>query len=247
MRSESFSHHEPCPKCNSRDNVGVWSDGHKFCFGCHVYIPGDQDKIASFKSKLTEVNNKEEKQVSLPEDCVFNLPIFAKEWILKYLTEDQIIDNKIQWSDTEGGIVLPIFDLEMNLQSYQVRTFNNPKAKYISRGNKEYPCMFLQDCDIVCVVEDYISACKIGSDVVASMALLGSYLSLARATELSRGFKHMVLWLDADKTDMSVKFQTAYRNMFDGNVSVIFTPQDPKEYSLNEITERIFEAVQETS
>ena len=25
---------EPCPECGSKDNVAVYDDGHKNCFGC---------------------------------------------------------------------------------------------------------------------------------------------------------------------------------------------------------------------
>lgn len=32
---------EPCPACGSRDNLGRYSDGHGFCFGCKHYEPGD--------------------------------------------------------------------------------------------------------------------------------------------------------------------------------------------------------------
>jgi twinkle protein len=30
---------EPCPECGSRDNLGRYSDGHAFCFGCDYYEP----------------------------------------------------------------------------------------------------------------------------------------------------------------------------------------------------------------
>jgi twinkle protein len=33
--------HEPCPECGSRDNLGRYSDGHGYCFGCGHYEPGD--------------------------------------------------------------------------------------------------------------------------------------------------------------------------------------------------------------
>lgn len=29
---------DPCPACDSRDNLGVYDDGHAFCFGCQHYI-----------------------------------------------------------------------------------------------------------------------------------------------------------------------------------------------------------------
>jgi twinkle protein len=41
---ENSSHcirHEPCPACGSRDNLGRYSDGHGYCFGCGHYEPGD--------------------------------------------------------------------------------------------------------------------------------------------------------------------------------------------------------------
>ena len=36
----SFLKHESCPKCGSKDNVGVYKDGHKKCFtpDCNYYI-----------------------------------------------------------------------------------------------------------------------------------------------------------------------------------------------------------------
>ena len=34
---------EPCPLCGSKDNLAVFSDGHKYCFsvGCEHYVPAD--------------------------------------------------------------------------------------------------------------------------------------------------------------------------------------------------------------
>ena len=33
--------HEPCPECGSRDNLGRYSDGHGYCFGCGYYEKGE--------------------------------------------------------------------------------------------------------------------------------------------------------------------------------------------------------------
>ncbi|PCI28252.1 DNA primase [Candidatus Wolfebacteria bacterium] len=37
-------HHTSCPDCGSRDNLGVYSDGHSYCFGCksHKNAKADQ-------------------------------------------------------------------------------------------------------------------------------------------------------------------------------------------------------------
>lgn len=41
MPSEAeFLRHEACPKCNSRDNLARYTDGHAFCFGCSHYENG---------------------------------------------------------------------------------------------------------------------------------------------------------------------------------------------------------------
>ena len=41
-----FLRHEPCPKCDSRDNLARYEDGHAFCFGCsHYERPGHEDHV----------------------------------------------------------------------------------------------------------------------------------------------------------------------------------------------------------
>lgn len=37
----SYLHKEPCPACGSKDNLGRYSDGHGFCFGCGYYEKGE--------------------------------------------------------------------------------------------------------------------------------------------------------------------------------------------------------------
>ena len=35
----TFIGKEPCPECGSKDNLGRYSDGHAYCFGCHYREP----------------------------------------------------------------------------------------------------------------------------------------------------------------------------------------------------------------
>lgn len=35
---------EPCPECGSKDNLGRYSDGHGFCFGCEYYEPAEGEE-----------------------------------------------------------------------------------------------------------------------------------------------------------------------------------------------------------
>ncbi|CAB4169961.1 Archaeal primase DnaG/twinkle, TOPRIM domain [uncultured Caudovirales phage] len=39
----TFLKHIPCDSCGSRDNGGVYSDGHTYCFGCGAYGHGDSE------------------------------------------------------------------------------------------------------------------------------------------------------------------------------------------------------------
>lgn len=39
----TFLRHVPCANCGSRDNAGIYSDGHTWCFGCGAYGPGDSE------------------------------------------------------------------------------------------------------------------------------------------------------------------------------------------------------------
>lgn len=41
--------HEPCPQCGSKDNLGRYSDGHGYCFGCGYYERGDGEIETSQK------------------------------------------------------------------------------------------------------------------------------------------------------------------------------------------------------
>ena len=41
--------HEPCPSCGSRDNLGRYSDGHGYCFGCGHYEHGDGSRPSQRK------------------------------------------------------------------------------------------------------------------------------------------------------------------------------------------------------
>ena len=51
--NSEFVRHEPCPSCNSRDNLARYSDGHAYCFGCEYREPA--------VGEVNEFNNNKEK------------------------------------------------------------------------------------------------------------------------------------------------------------------------------------------
>lgn len=40
--NSEFLRHEPCPNCGSQDNLGRYTDGHGYCFGCGYYEPSNE-------------------------------------------------------------------------------------------------------------------------------------------------------------------------------------------------------------
>ena len=60
---QSFVTKQPCKLCGSKDNVGVWSDGHTYCFGCKAYTPppksdGDEADILPFPPEESPIEKE---------------------------------------------------------------------------------------------------------------------------------------------------------------------------------------------
>lgn len=54
-REESrFLYHCPCPKCNSSDACGIYSDGHGYCFSCNTYFKGESHISKGQKKKMSK-------------------------------------------------------------------------------------------------------------------------------------------------------------------------------------------------
>lgn len=48
-----FLYNQPCEECGSRDNVGVYDDGHTYCFGCGAYTFGDKKETGEPAPKVS--------------------------------------------------------------------------------------------------------------------------------------------------------------------------------------------------
>ena len=49
MEKSKYISKEPCPECQSKDNVAVYDDGHKYCFGCGWQFQPPKDKPIKFE------------------------------------------------------------------------------------------------------------------------------------------------------------------------------------------------------
>ena len=61
--SAKFLRHEPCPSCNSKDNLARYDDNHAYCFGCQYYEHAEPQTPIIQNTKMTELTEQEYKPI----------------------------------------------------------------------------------------------------------------------------------------------------------------------------------------
>lgn len=230
-----FIRHESCPQCGSKDNLGVWDDGHKYCFGCKYQEGGKVDIRTVFSGKPPE----DYKMQDFPYDASEEMPFEPLSWMLKCgLTFTLQREYGIQWSSSRKMLCWKIKGLKGTIIGWQGRCFaKDAKTKYFTQGKiHEDICILSSDFpmkDVVVLVEDYISAIRV-AQYYPAMPLFGCTCSVSTLNALSKRFKNIVVWLDADKLDNARKIGLN-ASMVWLKSNVVYTPKDPKEYTATEI------------
>lgn len=228
-----FLYHESCPQCGSKDNLGVWEDGHKWCFGCKYYEQGH----TNVKHVHEQTQEKPKDTRGFPDDAAYYVPAVPMKWLLSCgitHTEQRLFG--IQWSEKQQLLCWHIGTI-----GWQGRCFSpTAKTKYISHGKiHETPFILEQRGESLVLVEDFISALRV-SKYLPCMPLFGCVVSLEMLTRLSKRFKTVLVWLDADKLDNARKIGLN-ANTVGLDSRVIYTTKDPKEYSNDEIKQTLEE------
>jgi hypothetical protein len=99
--------------------------------------------------------------------------------------------------------------------------------------------------DRICVVEDIVSAIKVGRHV-PSLALLGTWKRLPNALglELESSCESVVFWLDPDKADLGRCYSNRVRSLFGLRSNHIIWPKgDPKDCHDSEIKKLLTDAL----
>lgn len=222
----NFIKHNPCPKCNSKDNLGEWDD-HYYCFGCQYYKT--KNDLASLRTRMQRSKSPSNVIQSSVLNTSSELPRSAMKWLLSYgISLNEIAKHNFQWCEDNGTLLL------LNTGSYwQGRNFKTYGPKYLSNGIK--PLTIYGDGDTIILVEDVLSAIKISRlQKYCSSPLLGSSLSSDFEKKLVENYKTIYIWLDRDKAVNAIKIKNRLKGL--GVTSrVIITPKDPKEYSNKEI------------
>jgi hypothetical protein len=234
-----FLYHEPCPYCGSKDNLAVYDDGHKFCFGCKYQEQGTISIRKVFEPLTSMPKNKD-----FPWDAQKDsFRIDAFKWLLScQINSAQRTEHNIQWSTSRQMLCWKIKSIQGKELGWQGRCFaSDAKTKYFISGEIHADICLLNPFNFnsslstktVVLVEDYISAIRVSSHYPC-MPLFGCTCTLNTLTELLKHFNKLIVWLDSDKLDNARKIaQNASMMGFDSRVC--YTSLDPKAYSNEEI------------
>lgn len=238
-----------CPFCKTAKNSFVVIPRRKgfflWCHRCHTrkWIPRGKRSPSQVKELL--IKEKERVTVvELPKDFSTSIPVEQKLWFYKYgLSDSDIVKLKAGYSERLGRIIIPYYKDDVLL--YWTGRFTgdyekNKTPKYISRTktNAVYG-VYGDNADTAVIVEDVLSAYKIQKAGYTGVCIFGSYVSDKLLKELSEQFKQTYLWLDPDKRGYSSKVKNR-ADTLGINLKVFIKPsKDPKEYSIEEIRQRL--------
>ena len=247
-----------CPHCNDSRSRFYQRDTPtgtlQYCHNCGYknFIPTKNrtpSQTVEFIKRYVvgDEENNLVKDIKLPFDFSPSLPTPAKLWLKKYgIRDDEIQMFGFGWSERAQRLILPVFSGE-ELIYYQGRTFkeitkDNPKYRNLRKSGARNKFFFRgwdgkTKIDRLCIVEDILSAVKVGRHV-PSLALLGSYFPV-ELNPLYRLCSSVYIWLDQDKYLTAIKEATKINNLYGIPVRVVSTTYDPKENSDGQITELI--------
>lgn len=232
-----FLHHEPCPRCGSRDNLARYDDGSAWCFGCSKVEP---------RTHLPKFQEKDDEYVQLDDDLCTDFAGHVVEWLARYgISVSEALKHGWRYAPKRDQLVFIWRDEKGNVALTQARNFwKGAKVKYFTVGSVEQVLPIFQTSGLLrqlprklVVVEDVVSAAKIARQCDA-MPCLGSTLSNGRLARLRASYDVLVPWLDEDKWKNAVNIADRAK-LIGFTTKVVYTEKDPKEYEDHYITARI--------
>lgn len=228
-----FVKHHPCPSCGSRDNLGEYSDGSYFCFGCHYYSPPT-------RPGHTRTGGSSTKGASLPtNDGGYDLsPLCLQLLQVRGISPEVAIRNGIFYHKPRDQLCIPFKDAEGTTCFVQARNLHpKSKTKYYNYGDKSEHWQFYGMSDTVVLTEDAFSAIRVG-EVFCGYPILGTSIQKERLVRLSERFERVFVWLDSDKWDASRRISEQLQLLGVDSRS-LFTKEDPNRLTKDEIVRTI--------
>lgn len=182
-----------------------------------------------------------EESIKLPSDFTRVIPANGRVWLYNYGLSDELISKMgIGYSEKYHRLILPCYSDE-ELIYYQGRYLGNYKkdgtAKYISCTKKGsyYWTFNPSNSDKAVLVEDMLSAIKVGMAGYAGVALFGSYVKVTTLNNVTAKFDSVTVWLDPDKLAYAAQTVKRFSSLGYNVFAVLTADKDPKDYSSEEI------------
>jgi hypothetical protein len=237
VREESYViGKERCPKCaklgndTSADNLAVYSDGHKYCYGCGYHSRGTTRPFSSQETRGTASPVCD--SFYMPDDISPDIAFKPMMWLKDqcHFTIQDIISNKILWSQMYKWLIFPIEHEGMTL-GFQARNFNEikPYKWYTKFRKKDLLKIYTSNetTHSLVLVEDIVSAIRVGN-IVPCAPIFGSTIADSLLMKIKKyPITELVIWLDEDKWKQSLVYAQRAREL-GINVKCISTTIDPK-------------------
>lgn len=235
----TFIKHEPCPSCGSRNNLGRYSDGSAFCFGCHyTERAGVSPWIGERNGSSNEYSDD---NICWSGSSTTQLDERSLEWLGRYgLDIESALRAGFRWDSYWEQLLMPLYDNNGKLCCIQAKNFNPQrasKAKYYNVGDKSNSTTTYGTGERLVLTEDIVSAIKVGRSYLA-MPLLGTHISRTRLAQLKAKASSLVVWLDEDKWREAREIADA-ANLIGLSATTLLTPLDPKEYNNDAIKQLV--------
>lgn len=237
-----FLNYEACPRCvgigrdNRRDNLGRYSDGSLHCFSCGYHRFPKHYSVPEVKPNVSKS--------LLPADFTREVPTKALQWLLQYGLPYQYWKESIGYSPRDERLVFTVSN-QFSIGRYvgaNIETLAKSKQprKWYVWGDSHKHCEIVGDGTVVVLVEDLISAHKVGQ-VATAIPLFGTRVHPCHLYFLLNDTRPVVLWLDKDQ-ELQVRSRALQlESLINRPVKVITTDKDPKAISFQEIANKLKE------
>lgn len=234
--------HVACPECRKLgkdkkgNNLAIYEDSSTYCFSCGYSTRGIRTNNSDIRTIRQTSTSDKTSRLSLPSGLYYPNDLSTR-WLSRYhITTYHIKEYNIQWTEKEKALVFPVYN-NKDLIFYQLRCFEKGKPKWRSYGAK--PLIFLGNAAPVVLVEDYISAIRVG-EVATAVPLFGSTIPTKNLLTIREQYDNIIIWLDYDKAqDKKTKEIIASCKAIFKETHQIITEKDPKAYISEEIKYQI--------
>jgi len=218
------------------------------CFRCGAYGRSVEGKLRHFfpKAAGSGTGASTISHVSMPRDSsnvIGSWPNRASVWIRRArITDSEVIKHGISYSESLGRVVIPITTGGEFIGYLARKIFEEDEGpKYYIRTKDPSKMMFCVDnstghSEWVVLCEDVLSAIRIGRHL-PSCAILGTEVSDYAISQLTRGRKYGIVFLDYDNSIVirkSRKLKNKLELLLD-RVHLVNMSIDPKNMSDKEL------------